>query len=221
MKILLKGGDKVKMNKKLLGFALAFIFLAMLATPLVCAKPATEKNNDKFEYFDLIATGLPDENPDKSWTTPPNADESENKTEHSRGGGWITWPSPELTVGDETFDWESAPYSIDWTTTVDSNALRFNNGTAKHSILKLTDVVTVYYEGVEIGTLVLELKSSIRAGAYSGNIMGYGTGALKGVHISAIDLGVVGFDPTTTPMPTVLFERVGTITGWPEQITKD
>jgi len=207
------------MNKKILGFALTFLFLAMLTTPLISAKPATEKNNAKFEYFDLLVTGLPDENPDRLWYTPPNVDPLENKTQHSRGGGWITWPSPELTVGDETFDWESAPYSIDWTTTTDGNVVRFSDGTAKHNIIKLTDVVTLYYEGNEIGTLVLKLKSAIREGAYSGNIMGYGTGALKGVHISAIDLGVVGFDPTTTPMPTVLFERVGTITGWPAEIT--
>ena len=32
-----KGGDKVKMNKKLLGFALASIFLAMLALPISAA----------------------------------------------------------------------------------------------------------------------------------------------------------------------------------------
>ena len=91
------------MKKKIL--VAVFLAAVILATPLVCAKPASEKNNDKFEYFDLIATGLPDENSDKSWTTPPNADESEIKTDHSRGGGWITWPSPELTVGDKTFDW--------------------------------------------------------------------------------------------------------------------
>jgi hypothetical protein len=212
----MEGGEN--MNKKAL-VILTMLAFSLMLTPIALAKPGVEKNNEKFEYFDLLATGLPDGNNVRSWYTPPNVDPLENKTEHSRGGGWITWPSPELTVGDETFDWESTPYSINWTTTVDSNALRFNNGTAKHSILKLTDVVTVYEEGAEIGTLVLELKSTIRAGAYSGNIMGYGTGAFKGVHISAIDLGVVGYDPTTTPMPTVLFERNGTITGWPEDIT--
>ena len=212
---------KVKKNKKLLGFALAFIFLSMLATPLVSAKPATEKNNDKFEYFHLLVTGIPDGTSDRFWYTPPNADPSESKTEHTRGGGWITWPSPELTVGDETFDWDTTPYSIDWTTTADSNALYLNDGTGKHTIVKLTDVVTVYYQGVEIGTLVLELKSAIRDGgaSYSGNVMGYGTGTFEGVHISAIDLGVTGYDPTTDPMPTVLYERVGTITGWPAEIT--
>ena len=40
------------MNKKLLGFALAFVFLAMLAAPMVSAKPWNyPKNNPKFEEF--------------------------------------------------------------------------------------------------------------------------------------------------------------------------
>jgi hypothetical protein len=49
--------------------------------------------------------------------------------------------------------------------------------------------------------------------------MGYGTGALEGVHISAIDLSVIFIDLTTTLLPTVLYGREGTITGWPEDIT--
>jgi hypothetical protein len=40
-----------------------------------------------------------------------------------------------------------------------------------------------------------------------------------GVHISAIDLGMVGFGPTTDPMPIVMYKRVGNIADWPEQIT--
>ena len=48
--------------------------------------------------------------------------------------------------------------------------------------------------------------------------MGYGTGALEGVKISAIDLGVMFMDLGETP-PIVLYGREGTITGWPEDIT--
>lgn len=39
------------MNEKLLGFALAFIFLAMLVTPLVSAKPTSAANNPKSISF--------------------------------------------------------------------------------------------------------------------------------------------------------------------------
>ena len=45
------GGDKVKMNKKLLEFALAFIFIVILATPLVSAKPTSAANNPKSISF--------------------------------------------------------------------------------------------------------------------------------------------------------------------------
>jgi len=208
--------------KKVKKIALVFstmLAFALILTPMALAKPGAEKNNGKFEYFHLLVTGFGDGTNDRAWYTPPNVDPLDNKTVHTRGGGWYTWPSPELTVGDETFDWTTEPYSINWTTTFDSNVLRFNDGTGKHTIIKLTDVVTVYYEGVETGTLVLKLKSTIRTGSYSGNIVGYGTGAFKGVHISAIDLGLTFLDLTTLPLPTVLYERVGTITGWPEQIT--
>ena len=45
------GGEKAKMNKKLLGFALAFIFVAMLAAPLVSAKPTSATNNPNSVSF--------------------------------------------------------------------------------------------------------------------------------------------------------------------------
>jgi hypothetical protein len=40
-----------EVNKKVLGFALAFVFLAMLATPLVSAKPTSAANNPKSISF--------------------------------------------------------------------------------------------------------------------------------------------------------------------------
>jgi hypothetical protein len=39
------------MNKKVLGMALAFVFLALLATPLVSAKPTSTANNAKSTSF--------------------------------------------------------------------------------------------------------------------------------------------------------------------------
>lgn len=56
---------------------------------------------------------------------------------------------------------------------------------------RLIDVVTVFVNDIEIGTLVLQIKAIGSIGdqgfAYSGNIVGYGTGDLAGVKISAID----------------------------------
>ena len=48
-----------ELNKKVLGFALAFVFLAILATPFALAKSTDyPKNNEKFQSFEvnLIAT---------------------------------------------------------------------------------------------------------------------------------------------------------------------
>jgi len=185
--------------------------VAMLATPLVAAVPGEEKNNEKFEYFELACSGMGSEVFDRFWYTPPNADPLENKTTHGRGGGWITGPVVELTVGSDTYNTTTTPVSVTWTTMYDMDLVWNNDGTLKRVNIRLTDVVTVYEDDVEIGTLVLELKSAIvptASSVYGGTVMGYGTGALKGVHISAIDLGLVSFPPP-------IYVRVGTITGWP------
>jgi hypothetical protein len=204
------------MNRKLLGFALAFVFLAAIAAPMVLAKPGAEKSNEKFEYFELVCSGATDETFDRFWLTPPNADPVDNKTAHGRGGGWVTGDVVELTVGDETFTIDTAPYSVDWTTTYDANIIRNNDGTNKRTIITLTDVLTLYNGEDVIGTLVLNLKSAIDFSTmppgYGGTVQGYGTGALEGVHISGIDVGLI--DPVNG-----IFLRTGTITGWPDNIT--
>jgi hypothetical protein len=111
---------------------------------------------------------------------------------------------------------DTAPYSVDWTTTYDADIVRFNNGSQKLTNIRLTDVVTVYDGEDEIGTIVLNLRASIDfttfPPGYGGTAQGYGTGELTGIHISGIDLGLT--DPVN-----LIYSRVGTITGWPEYIT--
>jgi hypothetical protein len=200
-----------EVKKKVLVIAVALMAVAMLATPLVQAVPGAEKSNEKFEYFELVCSGTGSEVWDRFWYTPPNADALDNKTTHGRGGGWITGPVVELTVGSDTYTMTTTPVSVTWTTMYDMELVRNNDGTIKRVNIRLTDVLTVYENDVEIGTLVLKLKSAIVPTAspvYGGNVVGYGTGALKGVHISAIDLGLVSAPPP-------IYVRVGTITGWP------
>ena len=194
-----------------------------MATPMVLATPGDEKSNEKFEYFELVCSGTGDESPDREVitmnpfileydSTVPEEDQVP-KTWHTRGSGWVTGDTVELTVGDETFDKYSDPYSVDWTTTVNVDAFWNNDGSLNRYLVRLTDVVTVCDESVEIGTLVLELKASIVPGRdplYTGSLVGYGTDALKGVHISGVDVGLIGPE---------LFLRTGTLTGWPEDIT--
>ena len=204
------------MNKKTLIVFTAFLILAMTLTPLALAKPGAEKNNEKFEYFELIVSGEGSGTNEKSWTSPP--DGAPPNAVHTRGGGWDTTSVDlvELTVGGETFDLDSDPYSVDYTTTFDIEVHLDEVGDPKTYNIRLTDVVTVYDEDVEIGTLILKIKAVVDfTGAvptYTGTVMGYGTGDLKGVHISAQDYGLV--DPVL-----LRYLRIGTITGWPDYIT--
>ena len=74
------------------------------------------KKNEKFEFFELLCSGTTSGDSDKSWYTPPNADPLDNKTQHTRGGGWTTGEIVELTVGDETFTTDTNSYYVTWTT---------------------------------------------------------------------------------------------------------
>jgi hypothetical protein len=185
-----------------------------MLSPLAIAKPVSEKNNDKFDFFQLMCSGAQDTT---TGTVLETYIDDMVKTRHVRDRGWVPADVLELTVGEETFTMDTEPFSVDWTTTFKANAIFNNDGTPKQTAIKLTDVVTVYDEDEVIGTLVLNIVSVIEftdgaPSGYSGTVVGYGTEALKGVHISAIDLGLVSAPPPT-------FERLGTITGWPEQIT--
>ena len=204
----------IELNRKIMLIFASLFLISIMLTPLAIAKPSAEKSNDKFDFFQLMCSGVQD-------TTTGTALETYIddivKTRHISNRGWLPDSVLELTVGEETFTMDTEPYSIDWTTTFDANAIFNNDGTQKQTALKLTDVVTVYNEDEVIGTLVLNIVSAIEftdgsPSGYSGTVVGYGTEALIGVHISAIDLGLVSLPPPT-------FERLGTITGWPEQIT--
>ena len=204
------------MKKKILGFALAFVFLAMLATPLVSAKPEIEKNNDKFEYFKFEFDGVmgPAE---REWNSPPTG---LPKVHHSRGTQTSSVSVVELTVGLETFDMTTEPYSVDYTETFDGEQFFDNDGNIKGWHMRITDVITVYEDGTPIGTIVLKIPAIVvmdgmEASHKGGTITGYGTGELKGVHISGVDLGFSGIPPS------IIFGREGTITGWPADITND
>lgn len=202
------------MNRKFLVIAVALMVAAMLATPLVSAKPGAEKSNEKFEYFELVCSGVGSETYESSHASPPDGEPP--NVIHGRGGGWVTGSTVELTVGQETFDMESEPYSVDWTTTFDIEVFFDNDGNAKGYNIRLTDIVTVYDEGEAIGTLVLKIIGFIdltaTPPAMGGTVVGYGTEDLKGVHISAVDVGLIG---------PQLYSRAGTITGWPGQITNE
>ena len=130
---------------------------------------------------------------------------------------WITGPVLELTIGDELFTPTTAPFSVDWTTTFNAEIIFNEDGTAPIMYyITLVDVVTLYDDGVEIGTLILNLDSSVDLATtpptYSGTVLGYGTDALKGVQVTGTDIGLINSDEE-------LFLRIGRIRNWPEEIT--
>ena len=204
------------MNKKWLGLALAFVFLAALSAPMVLAKPGAEKKNEKFEYFELVVSGEGLGTFEKEVFSPPEG--APPNSIHRRGGVWdvTTVDLVELTVGAETFDMTDFPYSVDYTNTYDVDIFLDDVGDATKFNIRLIDTVTVYDEGAPIGTLVLKITAvvdlTVMPPSYQGTITGYGTGDLKGVHISAVDYGLT--DPIL-----LRYTREGTITGWPEDIT--
>lgn len=199
------------MNKKIFRILMSLLVVSLMITPLALAKPGEEKNNDKFEFFQLIVSGTGDE-PEKAWLTPGNiVDPLDNKTTHVRGAGWITGNKVELTVDSVTYTKTTDPVRVDYDTNYDADVIRKNDGTIQVVHVRLIDVVTVYVNDVAIGTLVLKIKAMGTIGdagfAYSGNIVGYGTGDLEGVQISAID--------QVLP-PTFEYTRIGTITSFPD-----
>jgi hypothetical protein len=201
--------------KKRVSFVIAILAFSLLLTPLALAKPATEKNNDKFEYFKLEFNGVMG-SAEREWSSPPTGTP---KVTHSRGTTSSSDGIVELTVGSETFTMTTWPYSVDYTETFDGEMFYDNDeGNLKMWHMRITDVVTVYEEGTPIGTIVLKIPAIVVMGdsgpsIKSGSITGYGTGELKDVHISAVDLGFSG--------PPFVFGREGTITGWPAEITND
>jgi hypothetical protein len=192
----------IEVNRKILLVVLA-LAAVLLATPyigMVSAIPGAEKNNDKFEFFQLVVSGSTSGEFDKIWTNPP--DVLPPITVHARGGGWITGDTIELTIGSVTYTKTSSPVRVDYSTTFDYNGV-LKDGVPTIKI-RLLDIVTVYVNDVAVGTLVLKITAVGGPSGYSGTIVGYGTEAFEGVHISAID--------SVVPPSYV---RIGTIQGWP------
>ena len=187
---------------------IVILSIILLATPLVSAVPGAEKSNVKFDFLQLVVSGTGSGEFDKYWMTPPTAlSAEESKTVHGREGGWITGDIVELTIGSVTYTKNTSPVRVDYTTTYDVNTIRNQDGSVKHANINLHDVVTIYLNDEPIGTIELLIKAQGGPDiGYSGVIVGYGTEALEGVHITAID--------TVLP-PTFAYTRIGTIQGWP------
>jgi hypothetical protein len=206
------------MNKKIFGIFITLLAVSLMLTPLVVAKPGAEKMNPKFEDFQLVVSGSGLGVFEKEVVAPPEG--TSPNTIHRRGAQWNVSAVDlvELTVGSEIFDMTTDPYNVDYTTTFDIEIFLNETGDAVKYNIRLTDNITLYDEDVAIGTLILKIKATIdltvMPPVYQGTITGYGTGALNGIHVSAVDLGLT--DPIN-----LRYTRIGTITGWPTEISND
>ena len=168
------------------------------------------------KYFNLLCSGHADES---TGTVEEFFEDDVLVKRIISDRAWITGPVVELTVGDEVFTPTTAPFSVDWTTTFNAEIIFNEAGTDPIMYyINLVDVVTVYEDDVEIATLVLDLDSTVDLATvpptYSGTVLGYGTGALKGVHVTGTDIGLINPDEE-------LFLRIGRIRNWPKEITND
>jgi hypothetical protein len=94
------------MNKKLLGFTLAFIFIAMLAAPLVSAKPTSAANNAKSTSFVWHSeNGVPVQIEGGTKINPPWAEEGSPDVKVTHGiSSWNLNPafSNYVQIGEES-----------------------------------------------------------------------------------------------------------------------
>ena len=181
--------------------------------PVWVEHQGTVKCWPNIKYFELVCSGAADET---TGTVKEIFCEDVLKLVIIKDRGWITGEVVELAVGEETFTPTTEPYSVEWTTTFDAKAFYNEDGTNKITYIELCDVATVFDDGVAVGRLVLKLKSSVDFATtpptYFGTVNGYGTGALRCVRVSGVDVGLI--DPANG-----IFLRTGAIKNWPEQIT--
>lgn len=176
------------MNKKILVMTFTVLTLVMLTTPLIGAVEAKRSRRCcDTQDFDLLVSGEPDT---ATGTVKEIFKDDVLKKRYVTDRGWIPGSTVELIVGEETFSMTTDPFSVDYITSFDAKLIFNDDGTNKITFLKLVDVITLYDDGVAIGTFVLKVKATMDftggiPPTYSGTVRGYGTGALKGVRISA------------------------------------
>jgi hypothetical protein len=149
------------MNKKVLGIALASIFLAMLVAPVMAGKGQTKQY---YEFY-LEGSGAPDEDT-KMWTT-------EDGVLQARGYPFYA-DYIEVTIGGTTYEPDPESYSCRMDFTLDLNTM-----TLDARVHESFDVAGGTIEQWTAET-VYEYGTNNIGG---GNFVGFGSGALEGVKI--------------------------------------
>jgi hypothetical protein len=206
------------MNKKVLGIALASIFLAMLVAPVMAGKGQTKVS------FRFVVVGT---------YTAPAVVKLVGQSAH-----YIDMPFVALgwLGGDEPYTTPYAPLVLEIDgVPIDPELLSYEGmmqagGSAKsdNGYVRVDEVITIGDgEGGEAGTIVLQVKGNNYAngnGVGQGDsFIGFGTGDFEGVKIQGRtpegpvqvgDFPIPGSDPVEY-VPISMLERVGTVMGWP------
>ena len=167
------------------------------------------------QYFQLVPSGGADPETGVEWVYPkPPADP---ESFHVRNREWVIGDTLTLTVGNDTYTMGGDPIDLSYYGEFDSDTVYGE----EVNVTKVTvrETITVSCMGEVIGELKLLIKSESSATGYAGSVVGYGTGAFKGVKIIAADqVIVVSLDPLVFTLA-----RTGKVKNWPsiETVTKD
>jgi hypothetical protein len=186
------------MNKKVLGLVFAFIFLAMLAAPMIGAVMAG-KGQEKLDFL-LHMEGVYAPPAEKAWVT-------DSGTQHVQGLPWIIVGDFYIEVG-EGGAVEAIPKEcLSYFGLMDLMA----NQKQGFAVLRVRETITIYTDETKVterGTIEI-LTQGVNPGGNGLIVNGHGTGEFEGVKITGLT--------TTTPSGTgfLIVDRAGTVMGWP------
>lgn len=191
------------MNKKLIGFALAIVFLTMLIAPVMAMKGQTKQD------FKLFFQGLPPSAVDQK--------EADGNVIHKDGivivaGEFYVQIGPGGATEDLAKEYLEYECDMDWVT---------HTKPEQFFTVHVVETISIYSsdlthdESTLRGTLVITAIGDNRGG-HGGNFAGHGTGEFEGVKIQGTSepLQVVFTNPDP-PYYYVQLTRIGTVMGWP------
>lgn len=201
------------MNKKVLGIALASIFLAMLVAPAIAGK-GQSRVDFKFVLVGMYG-GLPAEILEHGMAThyfdiPFVATGWMGDTEYPTPYAALT-----LEIDGVPIPAEQLSYSGMITT---ARGSEYGGG-----VVTVSETIIITVDDVEMGTLELKVHGNTNSGNGVGNgdgFIGFGTGAYEGVKIEgrspggAVQVGEMDIGGGNI-LGVYKLERVGTVMGWP------
>jgi len=186
-------------NRKVLVIFVAFMAIAMLATPMVGLAQAG-KGQEK-QYFKSYLVGLPNESTGEiRWTPDPIT----GPMKHGREVEWGLVEVLEVTIGSDTIT-EGISYSCK--ICADYNSVTFKG------VQRIRETITFSDIDGEEGTL--EILAIGKLGDEGATFTGHGTGVLEGVKVEGTTWANLIPWSGGGPPVRLAVTREGTVMGWP------